>query len=869
MDPSYSTQLTRINGFEHERKDRTSNGGGVAVYIKDSISYKLRKDIPYNDLELICVEILPPKAKPYFVVAWYRPPSDPVETFSKLEQILSFLDKEEKEVILLGDTNCDFTVKEGIAMDSNSKHLTSIYELFTFKQLITEPTRITTNSSSIIDHIATTSPRNIVKAGVIPISLSDHFLVFCVRKFEGGVIKDHKTIKTRRIKNFNEQMFLNDVASINWLRALGQTDDINIVVSNWSNLFSSIIEKHAPVQKMRVSDKYCPWVNADLRALIKSRDKLKLAASKNKSTLLMSSYRQLRNKVNSLNTKLKRQYFASRVSKFKGNMKESWKAINLLFNKRSKSTNIDLLRDQNRTISNKKEISQSMNDFFCSIGKDLASKIEGGYDPLTFCDYFVNSIAAKFVFKSINAEQVREAIGKLRASKSFGDDGISSYFLKLAMPFIEDSLVYLFNTSLETSQFPDPWKIARVSPIFKDGDKTEKSNYRPISVLPVVSRLFEKLVFNQLYQYLNDNCFINSNQSGFRELHSTVTCLLKNTDDLYSGMDTGNLAGMVFVDLKKAFDTVDHQILCGKLESYGVLQRELAWFGSYLANRVQYCRVNGVDSQIENINIGVPQGSCLGPLLFLVYINDLPRAIKNSTTSMYADDTSLCFQSKDLSRVNEALNEDLSRLDAWLVSNKMSLNVAKTKSMLVSTKAKRKTLNKSNQDLQVNINETELEVVSKIKLLGVLLDNSLDWKEQVQAVSLKVSRGLGILKHAKKFLPFSALTSLYTSIVEPHFRYCCSVWGCAGTTEINRLQKLQNRAARIVTNSSFDTPSNQLIEKLGWKTITELIDIESKTMVFKTLNELAPPYLRSLFRKNSQSTSYRLRNTSTDLRLLK
>ena len=279
----------------------------------------------------------------------------------------------------------------------------------------------------------------------------------------------------------------------------------------------------------------------------------------------------------------------------------------------------------------------------------------------------------------------------------------------------------------------------------------------------------EMMHTQRIYCYISLVYFINSNQSGFRELHSTVTCLLKNTDDLYSGMDTGNLAGMVFVDLKKAFDTVDHQIICGKLESYGVLHRELAWFGSFLSNRVQYCRVNGVESQIENINIGMPQGSCLGPLLFLVYINDLPRAIKNSTTSVYADDTSLCFQSKDLSRVNEALNEDLSSLDAWLISNKLSLNVAKTKSMLVSTKAKRKALNKFNQNLQVNINGTELEVVSKIKLLGVLLDNSLDWKEQAHAVSLKVSRGLGILKHAKKFLPFSALTSLYTSIVEPPF----------------------------------------------------------------------------------------------------
>ena len=152
--------------------------------------------------------------------------------------------------------------------------------------------------------------------------------------------------------------------------------------------------------------------------------------------------------------------------------------------------------------------------------------------------------------------------------------------------------------------------------------------------------------------------------------------------------------------------------------------------------------------------------------------------------------------------------------------------------MLVSTKAKREALDNPNQNLQVEINGTELEIVSKIKYLGVLLDNSLEWKDQVRAVSLKVSRGLGILKHAKKFLPFSAFTSLYTSIIEPHFRYCCSVWGCAGTTETNRLQNLQNRAARIVTNSSFDTSSNQLIENLGWKTINELIEIESKTMAF-------------------------------------
>ena len=190
-------------------------------------------------------------------------------------------------------------------------------------------------------------------------------------------------------------MFLTDVASIDWIRALGQTDDIDILVSNWSNLFSSVVEKHAPVQEMQVSDKHCPGVNADLRALIESRDKLKLAARKNKSTLLMSSYRHLRNKVNSLNTKLKRQYFATRVYKFKGNMLETCKIINQFLNRRSKSANTDLLLGQTMTISNTGEISQSMSSFFCSISKDLASKIEGGYSPLIFCDYFLKCLCSQ------------------------------------------------------------------------------------------------------------------------------------------------------------------------------------------------------------------------------------------------------------------------------------------------------------------------------------------------------------------------------------------------------------------------------------------------------------------------------------------
>ena len=236
---------------------------------------------------------------------------------------------------------------------------------------------------------------------------------------------------------------------------------------------------------------------------------------------------------------------------------------------------------------------------------------------------------------------------------------------------------------------------------------------------------------------------------------------------------------------------------------------------------------------------------------------------------MYADDTSLCHQSGDLTQLEEAINSDIKQLTTWLQGNKLSLNVAKTHSMLVSTKQKHNILKSQNEVLELNIRNNKLDVVQKTKYLGVQIDSSLDWKEQIKVVSTKVSRAVGFLKHAKSLLPKESLVTLYTGIVEPHLRYCCSVWGCAASTEIYRSQKLQNRAARIITNSSFDTPSRPLIEGLGWKTIEGLISYESKIMVFKSRNELAPRYLCNLFTKKSQCSSRNLRNTETDLRLPK
>ena len=694
-------------------------------------------------------------------------------------------------------------------------------------------------------------------------------MVYCIRKFNGTIEKDHKIIKTRKMKNFNQDAFLSDVSNICWEHVVSKTDDVNYSVCEWTNLFSLIIEKHAPLNQIRVSDKCSPWINKELKTLMRTRDRLKKAAVKSKSPALMNSYRKARNATNTLNTQLKKKHYNDKITACKGDIKGSWKAINEIINKKSKSTNIDYIKNRGQEISNNRKIANIMNDYFSTAGTDLAKNIEETENSLLSGKYQIKNSAANFRFRPIMIQDIREAVAKLTNSKSFGTDTISSYFLKLALPFLENSIAMLFNISLETSIFPMLWKISRVAPIYKEGDKSEKSNYRPISVLPVISRLFERLVYDQLYKHLNSNNLLAKEQSGFRTLHSTLTCLLKSTDDWYSSLDKGQLVGLVLIDLKKALDTVDHNILCQKLEHYGLQGRELTWFKSYLSNRKQYCSINGAESELMDINIGVPQGSCLGPLLFLLYINDLPQAVKNSKVAMYADDTSISYRSDDIHKLQEAMNKDLTTVAEWLKGNKLSLNVAMTKAMAISTKQKERSLTRNKEELTLKIQEEPIDNVLITKYLGIQVDRNLDWKDHIKALSSKISRAIGLLRHAKVFLPQDTLKTLYTGIVEPHFRFCCSVWGNCGAMEKNQLQKLQNRAARILTSSCHDADARPLLNTLGLKTIQDLIDTEINTMVFKALNGLAPEYLSNLFIRNSESHLMALRNTSTDLQLPK
>ena len=384
IDENVYDDLVSIDGYAIKRCDRNRFGGGVAIYIKDTIFDKctVRDDLPQSTLEALCIEVKPVRSAPFIVLAWYRPPNEAIDNSRFLEESLQCLDKEDKEIILLGDTNCDLlprsynTDHSGLNTDlsPHSKRLTEIYEHFGFHQLIKTATRETMTSSSLIDNIATTNKSNIVVFGVHQTGISDHYLVYSVKKFRGGVKKQHKNISTRQMKNFSKSDFLDDLQKIDWKGIVTQTDDVNIIVEQWTKIFSLILEKHAPLRNRRVSERFCPWITKDFKLMCASRDKLRKQAIRSKSEVLFDAYKQMRNKVNKVNIDLKRDYFTNKITFHEGDIKNTWKTINLVLNKKSKTTQIVTLDVDGKKISNHEAIAEHMNTYFCNSVKTLVRK---------------------------------------------------------------------------------------------------------------------------------------------------------------------------------------------------------------------------------------------------------------------------------------------------------------------------------------------------------------------------------------------------------------------------------------------------------------------------------------------------------------
>ena len=427
----------------------------------------------------------------------------------------------------------------------------------------------------------------------------------------------------------------------------------------------------------------------------------------------------------------------------------------------------------------------------------------------------------------------------------------------------------IINQSLRTGIFPDKLKIAKVIPIYKNSDENVFGNYRPISLLPAISKVFERVAFEQLFQYFQENKLIYVSQYGFRKDHSTESAVIELVDRLHNEIDKGETPFVVFIDLSKAFDTLDHEIMLSKLESYGITNTALSWFRNYLTNRTQYVAYDDEVSSCQYIHTGVPQGSVLGPLLFLIYMNDISKVSEIFCSILFADDTSLaspiCAFSMGTHNptnktISDNINRELSKITEWLAANKLALNVKKTKFMMFSY-SRSKLMQQHTPDIRIN--NQPISRVDNFDFLGIRIDEYLNWKLHLDKISGKILRIIGLLSKLKNYFPPLILKLMYNSMILPHLTFGITVWGF----HCDRLFKLQKRAVRIISRAKYNAHTEPLFKAHRLLKVSDIFRLHTLKLYYIFLHGTLPVYLFSVIQPNTVTHTYNTRNRSRPLTL--
>ena len=558
------------------------------------------------------------------------------------------------------------------------------------------------------------------------------------------------------------------------------------------------------------------------------------------------SYRLLRNKINIAIKNIKKEYYHNLIINNNNDLRGMWRALRHVLPSRKQyecvpdSLNCEVL-----------------NDYFSTVGSKLTSQFHN--NPLPELNNITYS--SPFVFKDIEPHYVYKKLTSLPNKRTPDFLGFDNFFLNISAEYIKISLTNILNLSLKTSQIPSEWKTATITPIYKKtGSKDECSNYRPISVLPTISKILESAVKEQVLGYFISNDLLSEHQSAYLKGKSTITALHYIVNEWLKNINNGLINAVCALDLSKGFDSLSHNILLYKLAKYGIQDKALNWFRSYLQNRKQHVKCNGNLSKCTNINTGIPQGSILGPFLFLIYMNDLPFNIGKGICEMYADDTTIGSHSQTLNDLELHLQKNIDITVKWITANRLVINPNKSTVMLVGTDKKIR-----GSTINVKIGDTVINSTQNAKLLGLHIDPYLKWDKQVEYILKVIAPKIGLLQRISQVLPHNLLCTVYDTIIQPHFDYAISIWGKCSKERISVVQRLQNRAARAITkNYDYTIPSSKIIQKLGWMNIDQRYQYFTGILMFKSLNNLAPLPLQNLFSHVCTKHSYNTRNASDD-----
>ena len=757
----------------------------------------------------------------------------------------------------------------------SSNNLSSYF----FTPYILQPTRL--RSNTLIDNIFYNSLEYHSFSGNLLFELSDHLTQFLILE---GFVKERSLPETLMYKkdfeHFNEREFEETVINgLNWEEiCMIRIGSSSASFKSFHDTLNFHIDEMAPSKQVTLKQfrlMLKPWITKEILKKCDERDRLlkeiKDVDDPVRKKILRTNFNALRNQITKDKRQSKKSYFASLFEKNKNTTSNMWKCIRSLVNlKPGKKSDIKLMDDNQNIISDSKTIAKIFNDHFSALGAKVQQNIpvvDGNYNSYLYKKIngkqVINPEGFNFFLSPTKPDEISKIIDGLDTKKSTGPNGIPVFILKAFKAFFSIWLSKLINLCFETGEFPDLLKMAKVIPLHKKESILSFLNYRPISLLSVFSKIFEKSIYTRIYSYLVKNNLIYAKQFGFRGNHSVNHAVISLTEHIRSLIDKGEYVCGIFVDLEKAFDTVHHDILCEKIKAYGLRGNVNKLLKSYLSNRKQYVSINGCDSDVKDVTCGVPQGSSLGPLLFLIYINDLRMSLSKTSCGHFADDTFILFHSKKPKTIETIINTELKEVVKWLRLNKLSLNATKTE--LIFFRSCKHPLNYDN--ISIKMNGYKLTPVDYIKYLGMYIDKFLNWNVHVKELTKKLSRANGILSKLRYNVPIEMCIQVYYAIFYSYLNIGCNIWGFTSEKNINDIQILQNKCIRIMTFAPFDSNTDQSYIDLGLLKVREVIKTNQLKIVYDFYDQKLPDDLMSLFvlSSNIHSTNQVLNSAINNL----